>query len=389
MGDILSTDADEHLRAAEKPATAPPVPPPSAEDFETPAEVVATPTRAAAGAKLAALTARVESLRSVSLIPSRQTFQWRSDRQNRIIDGYRGFGADEAFSLHAFSPGDPKGFSRVLAGHRAIDSEHVSYRDGPSFLLSASPTFTPKGQFSGYVGNAVAATAANMERLTFGVTAEDVADLAHEVRTPLNVIRGYAELIESTVLAPEAAPTRADARQIIQEAERMLTALDMLGEGADLASAADADESVPALDRLSADLMTFAQRRNVRLSFEVGEVAADLRLTSSLEQALRRFATALIALASPLESLSIIVAERSIELRRPSSLRGLPESALLSGKKPTSHDQPLLGTSFTLRLVRRAAERAGGRFTVEKECFRLTLPDPVEIGSQSEATPPR
>jgi signal transduction histidine kinase len=57
------------------------------------------------------------------------------------------------------------------------------------------------------------------------VTEEALSELAHDLRTPISVILGYAELLERRSAEDK---TREAAGQILEAAERLLAAVDRL-----------------------------------------------------------------------------------------------------------------------------------------------------------------
>src|SRR5690606_38858461 len=70
------------------------------------------------------------------------------------------------------------------------------------------------------------------------LTPDGVRQMVHELRTPLNAIMGFAEMIERQMLGPAASGYRDRAGDILDEARRLLTAVEDLDT---LARAGDAE----------------------------------------------------------------------------------------------------------------------------------------------------
>lgn len=105
--------------------------------------------------------------------------------------------------------------------------------DGKTWMVSAVPVFDDaSGIFLGHRGTAVSLSITALEApqegddLPYseqpGATATlDVASLAHELKTPLNAIRGFAEMIETQQLGPASDFARDRSKKIGQEADQL------------------------------------------------------------------------------------------------------------------------------------------------------------------------
>jgi len=127
------------------------------------------------------------------------------------------------------------------------DARFTVAGDGPaagSWRISGVPFFDPhRGNFLGYRGTArrprfdeEAPQAADIlagEGL-FGtdLSPDSLRQLIHELRTPLNAIIGFAEMIEGQYMGPAGSGYRGRAHEIVEQAQRLLSAVDDLDTAA-------------------------------------------------------------------------------------------------------------------------------------------------------------
>ena len=99
-----------------------------------------------------------------------------------------------------------------------------------SWRISGVPAFDPAdGRFRGYRGIALREQdegAANEDNAAGLPDPDLVRELVHEVKTPLNAIIGFAEIIEGQYLGPADRPYLDRAREIVRQARSLLTAID-------------------------------------------------------------------------------------------------------------------------------------------------------------------
>lgn len=272
--------------------------------------------------------------------------------------------------------------------------------EGPAagaWRLSAVPCFDPvSGRFEGYRGTSrrprgdeEAAPQAD-HRLGAGLTPDSLRQLAHELKTPLNAIIGFGEMIHGQVLGPVSAGYRDRAGTIVSEAQRVLGAVEDLDIAARLESGAlpiepEALDGSATITRVARSLAALTESRQVRLAVSVPHrlptLAVDRR---AAERMLQRLLAAAVGLASREERIALTAAPVGdtieVVVDRPRALEGLQEKDLLdpgyslAGDWP---DAPMLGLGFSLRLVRSLAEAARGRLEVEPDRFTLILPAAV------------
>ena len=105
-----------------------------------------------------------------------------------------------------------------LRGAEAIEGD---------WIVDAAPRFTRgDGRFHGYVGRFRRAIAAVDDRAQRG--ADRLRQLLHELRTPVNAMQGYAEVIQQQVFGPTPHEYRALAASIAGDSARILAGFDEL-----------------------------------------------------------------------------------------------------------------------------------------------------------------
>ena len=277
--------------------------------------------------------------------------------------------------------------------------------------ISGVPFFDPQsGVFLGYRGSArrprldevaraqpEAAASAGL----FGtdLPADSLRQLIHELRTPLNAIVGFAEMIDGQYMGPAGANYRSRAAEIMEQATRLLSAVD------DLDTAARIETQRLTLDQSSVDAVALlcrlhdayervAIQRGARISVEImqGLPPAKAELGAA-ERMFARMLAATIGLAGDGEVIAASMALGNLgrkkmlclAIDRPKAIEGLNEAALLDpGYSPEGDwpGAPALGLGFALRLVRNLAEAVGGGLHIGPQRFYLYLP-PLEANELS------
>jgi signal transduction histidine kinase len=267
--------------------------------------------------------------------------------------------------------------------------------------LSGVPFFDPhRGTFMGYRGTArrpriddTANPAVEAAGVIFGARfpADSMRQLIHELRTPLNAIIGFAEMIEGQYMGPAASGYRGQAVEIIEQARRLLSAVDDLDTAARLEtqrlqSTDGMADSAALLGRLHESYERIAGQRGAKLVLQVSSGLPPARVEAgAVERMFARLLSATIGLAGGEEE---IAARLDLEGRasgpalrlsvdRPRAIAGLDEEALLDPGYSPEGDwpaAPALGLGFALRLVRNLAEAAGGGLEIGDAEISLYLP---------------
>ena len=258
-----------------------------------------------------------------------------------------------------------------------------------SWKISGLPAFDPTdGRFAGYRGIALreAAPAGPRREATADILADpdSVRELVHEIKTPLNAIIGFAEIIEGQYLGPADHRYRERARDIVSQAHLLLGAIDDLDFAATVHGSSGTTRRVDLAQvlEISRDsLERAASARSVELEFARPSTAVLAVLEPEIaERLLLRFASAVIERAKAGERLLISAEQNNaqcrISLSRPESLRGVPDSELFDalGAGDRVEDAKGLSPGFSLRLVRGLARIAGGDLGTSPGSVTLVFP---------------
>ena len=269
--------------------------------------------------------------------------------------------------------------------------------------ISGVPFFDPRsGSFLGYRGSARRPRVDEVARAQlparddsglFGtdLQADSLRQLIHELRTPLNAIIGFAELIDGQHLGPAHDQYRSRASEIMDQAGRLLSAVDDLDTAARIETSrisfdASAVDAVALLVRLHDAYERVAGQRNARIAIEITRDLPPAKVEQeAAERMFARMLAATIGLAQEGETIGATMGlgdlgrQRMLCLAidRPRAIDGLTEAALLDpGYSPEGDwpGAPALGLGFALRLVRNLAEAVGGALVIGDSRFSLFLP---------------
>lgn len=288
------------------------------------------------------------------------------------------------------NPGEHNGVDKRIQRAFALrapfrDAElHVS-GEGPAagaWKLSGVPAFEPAdGRFAGYRGVAVRPAEEEREeqrRIRPPLDDNALRELVHELKTPLNAIIGFAEIIEGQYLGPAEDAYRGRAAEIVAQARLLLSAIEDLDLAARLRSGSG--EGTADLKALLTELLPELKDRVARggasfelsLSRTVGQCSLDPEV---LERLVRRYCGALIDAAAPRERLQVVascdVGQCIVLANRPKALRGLGEQEMFG---EAAADGDILASGFALKLVRGLAQTVGGDLRLTGDRIALVLP---------------
>lgn len=246
--------------------------------------------------------------------------------------------------------------------------------------ISGVPAFDPSdGRFRGYRGIALREQEdgrAPDEAVEALADPDSLRELVHEIKTPLNAIIGFAEIIEGQYLGPADRRYRERAQEIVRQARLLLTAIDDLDFAAKVhSSAAGAHARInlgELVERLIPALKELAAARGVEV--DGPRTRRDATAATEPELADRlifRMCSALIEQADSGERLRLGVdrtGERwRVSMTRPAKLAALSEEELVGGKGDFEQ-------SFSLRLVQGLARIAGADLVAPKGTISLLFP---------------
>jgi signal transduction histidine kinase len=250
--------------------------------------------------------------------------------------------------------------------------------------ISGVPAFEPSdGRFAGYRGVALrevpVPAAAPVRELVPDVLSDpdSLRELVHEIKTPLNAIIGFAEIIEGQYLGPADRGYRDRAAEIVRQARLLLTAIDDLDFAAKVHSANGAARQRVNLgglvEREAEELQRIATGRGIELEIQRhrSDVVAAVR-PELADRLLFRLFGALADRSEPGERLQLSVEHAGdggrISFSRPAALRGLGEAELFEMR-----EEGMQG-GFSLRLARGLAGIAGGDVVSTRDAIALVFP---------------
>lgn len=257
-----------------------------------------------------------------------------------------------------------------------------------TWTISGAPAFAPTdGRFIGYRGVARRGPPEDEPAPVAepGPVGHDaLREMIHEIKTPLNAIIGFAEIIDGQYFGPAHRRYRERAADIVINARSLLTAAEDLdfvarlqsqrsggGEGTDLA------EFLPGFAEA---LREHGAKAEVSVDVDIagaeGRSALDPELTNRL---LHRFTEALLGAAEPGERLSCRVqasgSRCGISMTRPRATIMATKEDLLDPEFTIGEcDRDLLGLGFSMRLVNGLASLAGGGLEIGDDRFTLFVP---------------
>lgn len=243
--------------------------------------------------------------------------------------------------------------------------------------ISGVPAFEPAdGRFAGYRGIALReeADASEIAREAELLSDPDsLRELVHEIKTPLNAIIGFAEIIEGQYLGPADRRYRERAEEIVRQARLLLTAIDDLDFAAKIHSSPTGgrpvarlgelvEQATPALRKLAAD-------RGIEIDGAgiLGDSSAAIE-PELAERLIVRMCTATIEQARPGERLRLTLEQAGgqcrVSITRPSGLSDLSEQQGTEGEKD-------FDCCFSFRLVRGLARIAGAELVTTDAAISL------------------
>jgi signal transduction histidine kinase len=233
-----------------------------------------------------------------------------------------------------------------------------------------------------------------------GMVSDSLRQLVHELRTPINAISGFAEMISRQMLGPVAAGYRDRADEILAQAHRLLAAVDDLDMAARIDTRRLSLQGMPIdaaalLMRLHGEYEPVAEAREVLLKVRIANGLPVLDADPiAVERMFARLLAATIGLARSGETIAVALTPGvsgidsvALAVSRPALLEGREERTLLDpGYSPEGDwpDAPVLGLGFALRLVRNLATAAHGTLAIETDRFYLSLPARNETARSGE-----
>jgi len=272
------------------------------------------------------------------------------------------------------------------------------------WLIDAAPAFDPQsGSFTGYAGRMRRPQVTEQEEAGFSADSEAdrMRQLLHELRTPVNAIQGFAEVIQQQVFGPAPHEYRALAAGIAGDAALILAGFEELDrlarlDSGGIALATDGCDLGAIAKATVAQLQAFTGPRSSGFAIETeGDATIEAALgNADAERLVWRLLATLAASSAPGEILAVNLAQHDgmalMALELPAALAALEGSQLMqatAGAGPRKLSAGMFGTGFTLRLAAAEAKAAGGNLERRGNLLEITLPDLTAAGAgHSEGT---
>lgn len=275
----------------------------------------------------------------------------------------------------------------ALRSHQPIRDAEVQLVVTPlagRWRLDATPRFGAGGGYLGHISR-LRRVDAPSQQPTHG-QADRLRQLLHELRTPINAIQGFAEIIQQQVFGPLPHEYRAFAATIAADAARILGGFDELDRLARLESGALQPEPGTvdfaavlrdATARLAPALAD--QKTTLTLSGDPQAMAA-INGAEAGRLAWRLLATLAVEARDAQADLRVTAQDRTITVAArwpaaPGGRDGLtPFAAPLTKDAPGLAAPSLFGPRFALRLLAAEAQALGGAVAQGHGWLTLTLP---------------
>lgn len=284
------------------------------------------------------------------------------------------------------------------AGEATLDAmrSHLPVRDGRLVIegapavagewrIDAAPRFLEGGGFAGYQGR-LRRPGPSDGSVNRAREADLIRQLLHELRTPVNAIQGFAEVIQQQVLGPAPSEYRALAAAIAMDAARILGGFDELDRMARLETGAMtldedgcdlSDQLTQTVHRLDGVL----RPRSARIALAGADQPCPVTLGSDdAAQLAWRILGTVAGLLGPGEVTDVFLRRQDGKamalIQLPASLGEHDDvfapAATDSDRRTVSAG--MFGPAFTLRLARAEARSVGGNLVRQGEMLILSLP---------------
>lgn len=266
--------------------------------------------------------------------------------------------------------------------------------DAGEWRFSALPWFDPAtGQFRGYRGSARRPHRNEQpyRRPDDADSGDSIRQLIHELRSPLNAISGFAQIVAGQMFGPVSQSYRRMAETIVADAQSVQTIIDDLETAArgnreghsdqDVANVVDLAHIVA---QVESDLAELLRDQSVDISISrIGGPFAGLANDADARRMVGRLLTALIDVSEPGSILvgqlvTEIPHDDMLQLRivRPAAIRFATAADLLDPGFSPEGEAPsatVLSLGFSLRLVDSLARAVGGRLDIGHNALTLHL----------------
>jgi hypothetical protein len=250
--------------------------------------------------------------------------------------------------------------------------------------ISGVPAFEPSdGRFAGYRGIALrdAPPAPAFQSPEILADPDSLRELVHEIKTPLNAIIGFAEIIDGQYLGPADRRYRERAAEIVAQARLLVGAIDDLDFAAKVhpqrLNAGAKVDLAELVERAAPALRSLASERGVELEIVTSQRMALAAVEPELaDRLIFRLCSAVIESAEAGERLRLSpdqAGEQSrFSISRPAALRGVSDAQLFDPGEPDRAARS--AAAFSSRLIRGLARVAGGDLVTSAAGLTLVFP---------------
>lgn len=364
------------------------------------------PVTGAAGDQIRELVRRIDTFRSRQQndsIPTNATsfmFETGPDGVVRWAEGIAR-GAVIGVTLAQPALANEPGVDGAVAGAFRRRSEIINARlnlgqgasDGGDWRLSAWPCFdSATGQFRGYRGSA---RRPRRNEVAYGSPVDTsggdtVRQLIHELRSPLNAISGFGQIIAGQMFGPVNQRYRGMASAIVDDAAMLQQIIEDLDSSARGVVAVDTSTSAridlgQLLGSITAELAPIIADRAITWSVtRIGSAFLVQLPHNEAKRMIGRLLTAIVDVAEDGETVMAQLidhghgaAEAELRIVRPRAIRHSNVSDLLDPGFDPHGDAPaaaMLSLGFSLRLVDNLARGCGGALNIGANALTLQLP---------------
>lgn len=317
----------------------------------------------------------------------------------------------DAGVARAFGKRAPVRSGRLWLTGEGLNSGH--------WLIDADPVFDkPSGRFQGYAGTLrrpLAEIADSVSRALIHAqdaatqvepdaspappprrVAEGMRQMVHELRSPLNAINGFAELIEGQFFGPVGHHYRSLARSIIGDAAQLAGTFDDFDVAArlDMGTVTPGEgesDIVPSVHAALSQLSSYLAARDSSVEIDGMEELTVALPESDTRRLVTRFISSIAHhLGEQAQLVGRVVQDNgqgfaSVILDVPSNEDLDTISARVGGESDVGDQHEVIGIDFTLRLIDRLANMYGGSLERrDGQCILnlpLVKPDAERIGS--------
>jgi signal transduction histidine kinase len=364
------------------------------------------PVTGAAGDQIRELVRRIDTFRSRQQndsVPTNATsflFETGPDGVVRWAEGIAR-GAVIGVTLAQPALANEPGVDGAVAGAFRRRSEIINARlnlgqgasDGGDWRLSAWPCFdSATGQFRGYRGSA---RRPRRNEVAYGSPVDTsggdtVRQLIHELRSPLNAISGFGQIIAGQMFGPVNQRYRGMASAIVDDAGVLQQIIEDLDSSARGVVAVDTSTSAridlgQLLGSITAELAPIIADRAITWSVtRIGSAFLVQLPHNEAKRMIGRLLTAIVDVAEDGETVMAQLidhghgaADAELRIVRPRAIRHSNVSDLLDPGFDPHGDAPaaaMLSLGFSLRLVDNLARGCGGALNIGANALTLQLP---------------